>query len=95
MKVLPRRRPQWKHAFVGAAFAAVTTGSLKSVLDIYLRHSFWGSFIGGGLNLLLFLFWLFVSIQSFLAGAEIAAWLGRTQRRKGAHGEAISRAATK
>lgn len=95
MKVLPRRRPQWKHAFVGAAFAAVTTGSLKGVLDIYLRHSFWGSFIGGGLNLLLFLFWLFVSIQSFLAGAEIAAWLGRTQRRKGAHGEAISRAATK
>lgn len=95
MKVLPRRRPQWKHAFVGAAFAAVTTGSLKSVLDIYLRHSFWGSFIGGGLNLLLFLFWLFVSIQSFLAGAEIAAWLGRTQRRKDVHGGAISRAATK
>lgn len=95
MKVLPRRRPQWKYAFVGAAFAAVTTGSLKSVLDVYLRHTFWGSFIGGGLNLLLFLFWLFVSIQAFLAGAEIAAWLGRTKRRKETQREGISRAAIK
>ena len=77
MKVLPRRRPMWKHAFVGAAVAAITTGSLKGFLDFYFRHSMWGSFIGGGLNFLLFLFWLFVSIQAFLAGAEVAAWLGR------------------
>jgi membrane protein len=77
LKVLPRRRPLWKHAFVGAAVAAVTTGSLKGVLDFYFRHSMWGSFIGGGLNFLLFLFWLFVSIQAFLAGAEVAAWMGR------------------
>lgn len=77
LKVLPRRRPLWRHAFVGAAFAALTTGSLKGVLDFYFRHSMWGSFIGGGLNFLLFLFWLFVSIQAFLAGAELSAWLGR------------------
>ncbi len=95
MKVLPRRRPMWKHAFAGAAFAAITTGSLKGVLDIYFRHTLWGSFIGGGLNLLLFLFWLFVSIQSFLAGAEIAAWMGRSRRRKQAQREDISRAASK
>lgn len=84
MKVLPRRRPMWKYAFVGGAVAAITTGSLKGFLDFYFRHSLWGSFIGGGLNLLLFLFWLFVSIQAFLAGAEIAAWLGRREavRRK-------------
>jgi membrane protein len=77
LKVLPRRRPLWRHAFVGAAFAALTTASLKGILDFYFRHSMWGSFIGGGLNFLLFLFWLFVSIQAFLAGAEVAAWLGR------------------
>jgi uncharacterized BrkB/YihY/UPF0761 family membrane protein len=65
------------------------------VLDIYLRNTFWGSFIGSGLNLLLFLFWLFASIQAFLAGAEIAAWLGRTKRRKATQGEEISRAAIK
>lgn len=77
LKVLPRRRPLWRHAFVGAAFAALTTGSLKGILDFYFRHSMWGSFIGSGLNFLLFLFWLFVSIQGFLAGAEVAAWMGR------------------
>lgn len=80
MKVLPRRRPMWKHAFAGGGIAALITVSLKSVLDIYFRHSLWGNFIGQGLNLLLFLFWLFVSIQAFLAGAEIAAWLGRRAR---------------
>ncbi len=80
MKVLPRRRPKWKHAFVGGGIAALITVSLKGVLDFYFRHSLWSSFIGGGLNLLLFLFWLFVSIQAFLAGAEIAAWLGRRVR---------------
>lgn len=86
LKILPRRRPLWKHAFVGAAVAALTTGSLKGVLDIYFRHSMWGSFIGSGLNFLLLLFWLFVSIQAFLAGAEVAAWMGRraTIRKKAA-----------
>lgn len=77
MKVLPRRRPQWKYAFVGGGISALITVFLKGALDFYFRHSLWGSFIGGGLNLLLFLFWLFVSIQAFLAGAEVAAWLAR------------------
>ena len=86
LKVLPRRRPLWKHAFIGAAFAALITVSLKGVLNFYFQHSMWGSFIGGGLNFLLFLFWLFVSIQAFLAGAEVAAWRGRRAaiRRKAA-----------
>jgi uncharacterized BrkB/YihY/UPF0761 family membrane protein len=70
----------WKHAIAGGGIAALITVSLKSVLDVYFRHSLWGSFIGGGLNLLLFLFWLFVSIQAFLAGAEISAWMGRRLR---------------
>ena len=86
LKVLPRRRPLWRHAFVGAAVAALVAISLKSGLDLYFRHTMWGSFIGSGVNLLLFLFWLFVSIQAFLAGAEIAAYLGRRA--------AISRAAS-
>ena len=66
--------------------AAFATCSLKGVLDFYFRHSMWASFIGGGVNFLLFLFWLFVSIQAFLAGAEVAAWLGRRAaiRRKAA-----------
>lgn len=77
LKILPRRRPLWRHAVVGAAFGALAAVSLKGLLDFYLRHSPWASLIGSGLTLLLFLFWLFFSIQAFLAGAEIAAWLGR------------------
>ena len=76
---------------VGAAFAALVAVSLKGALDLYFRHTMWGSFIGGGLTFLLFLFWLFVSIQAFLAGAEIAASLGRIRRNQGA---GISRAAS-
>jgi len=82
LKILPRRRPMWRHAVVGAAFGALATASLKEFLDVYLRHSLWATIIGSGLTAVLFLLWLFLSIQAFLAGAEIAAWLGR--RRAGA-----------
>lgn len=77
LKVLPRRRPQWRHALLGGVFAALVAGSLKGVLEIYVRHTLWSSFIGGGLTFLLFLFWLLVSTQAFLAGAEVAAALTR------------------
>jgi membrane protein len=93
LKVLPRRRPLWRDALAGAAFAALVSISLKSGLDLYFRHTAWGSFIGGGVNFLLFLFWLFVSIQAFLAGAEIAAFLGR-RRVENAQRARISRAAS-
>ncbi|MFD0895485.1 YihY/virulence factor BrkB family protein [Luteolibacter ambystomatis] len=81
LKILPRRRPLWRHAFVGAAFGALAAVSLKGLLDLYLRHTLWASIIGSGLTVLLFLFWLFLSIQAFLAGAELSAWLGRRSGR--------------
>jgi len=95
LKVLPRRRPLWRHAMAGAAFAAVVAISLKGALDLYFRHSMWGSFIGGGVNFLLFLFWLSASIQAFLAGAEVAAWLSRRagRRKAAAQRAAVSRGA--
>lgn len=77
LKILARRRPKWRHALMGATFSAVIVGSLKTVLDLYLRNTLWASFIGSGLTLLVFLFWMFLSIQAFLAGAELAAWMGR------------------
>lgn len=77
LKILPRRRPKWRHALLGATFSAAIVGSLKTVLDLYLRKTLWASFIGSGLTLLVFLFWMFLSIQAFLAGAELAAWMGR------------------
>ncbi len=80
LKILPRRRPLWRHALAGAAFAALAAVTLKGGLDLYFRHTMWGTFIGGGVTFLLFLFWLFVSIQAFLAGAEIAAWMDRRRK---------------
>ena len=94
LKVLPRRRPLWRHAIAGAAFAALVAISLKGGLDLYFRHAAW-SFIGGGVNFLIFLFWLAASIQAFLAGAEVAAWFSRRAgRKKAAQRAAISRAAS-
>jgi membrane protein len=81
MKILPRRRPLWRHAWIGAGLAALVVVFLKGALDLYIQHSMWGSIIGGGLNFLLSLFWLFLSIQAFLGGAEVAAWLSQGKGR--------------
>ncbi|MCW1883610.1 YihY/virulence factor BrkB family protein [Luteolibacter flavescens] len=96
LKVLPRRRPLWRHALAGGAFAALVAVSLKGGLDLYFRHTAWGTFIGGGLNFLLLLFWLFASIQAFLAGAEVAAGFSRRagKRKRAAQRALISRAAS-
>lgn len=84
LKVLPRRRPGWRPAALGAILSALAVGSLKSGLDIYLRHSPLASIFGTGLTVLVFLFWLFLSIQAFLAGAEITAMFMRRREATGA-----------
>jgi len=93
LKILPRRRPLWRHALAGAAFAALVAISLKGGLDLYFRHTAWSTFIGGGLNFLIFLFWLAASIQAFLAGAEVAAWFSRRAGRRRAAQRAAQRVA--
>lgn len=77
LKVLPRRRPGWRAAGLGAVLSALAVGSLKGGLDFYLRHSPLASIFGTGLTVLVFLFWLFLSIQAFLAGAELTAMFMR------------------
>lgn len=95
LKILPRRRPLWRHALAGAAFAALVAISLKGGLDLYFRHTAWSSFVGGSVNFLIFLFWLAASIQAFLAGAEVAAWFSRRAgRKRAAQRAAMSRAAS-
>lgn len=94
LKLLPRRRPIWRHAFVGALFGAIAVGSLKSGLDLYTRHGLLASLYGTGLTVLIFFFWLFLSFQSFLAGAEIAAMLGRRRTRRRVVDEEVTQASS-
>jgi membrane protein len=75
LKVLPRRRPRWWHALLGALLAASSVSLLKGGLDFYLSHSPLASVFGTGLAVLVFLLWFFLSIQCFLAGAQVAAML--------------------
>lgn len=82
LKVLPRHRPNWGYALIGGAFGAVVVGSLNRVLEGFMRHTLWASFVGSGFTVLIFLFWLFFSIQAFLIGAELAAWLERRAKRR-------------
>ena len=76
LKVLPRRRPKWRHAWLGAAASALIVGSLKTGMEMYFRHSPLASVFGTGLAFLLFFFWLFLAIEAFLAGALLADLLG-------------------
>lgn len=76
LKLLPRRRPLWRHALPGAVLAAVAVGSLKSGLQFYLGYSVLASAFGAGVTVLVFFLWLLLSIQAFLGGALLSAMLG-------------------
>ena len=83
LRILPRRRPHWREALLGGLMSAVLVGSLKSGLDLYLRHSPLASIYGTGLTVLVFVLWLFLATQAFLAGAELSAMLVRRRHRGG------------
>ena len=79
LKLLPRRRPQWRFAAIGAMLAAVVVGSLKSGLQFYLGHSLIASAFGASVTVLVFFLWLLLSIQAFLGGALVAVMMGDTE----------------
>ena len=79
LKLLPRRRPQWRHALSGGLLAAVAVGSLKSGLQFYLGFSVLASAFGAGVTVLVFFLWLLLSIQAFLGGALFASMLGEKE----------------
>ena len=82
MKMLPRRRPTWFGALVGAVLAALVVGSLKSGLQLYLGRSLIASALGAGVTVLVVLLWFLLSIQAFLAGSLVAAMISEKRRSK-------------
>lgn len=82
MMLLPRRRPLWRHACIGALLTAVIVGSLKWGLQFYIVRSPIASAFGAGMTALVFFLWLLLSIQAFLAGALVAAMLSETRTRR-------------
>jgi len=82
LKVLPRKRPFWRHVWPGALFSGVLVSSLKWVLGSYLQRSFLASILGTGLTTLILLFWILLTIKAFLLGAEITAMLVQADEEK-------------
>lgn len=81
LKVLPRRRPGWRAVWPGAALGAVLVASFKWVIGVYLRYSPLATVMGTGLTILLFFFWIFLSVEAFLAGAEVTSVIEERRRR--------------
>jgi membrane protein len=75
LKVLPRKRPLWRHVWPGALVSGIMVSSLKWVFGSYLQKSFLASVLGTGLTTLILLFWILLSIKAFLLGAEITSML--------------------
>lgn len=91
MKVLPRRRPVWHAAFIGAAVSALLVASLKFGLEVYLRYAPGLSSIYGGAATVFVLFlWIYLAVISFIVGAEVTSIINlhgqkrRAARRKAA-----------
>lgn len=69
-KVLPDRRLQWRDVVVGAVVTAVLFTIGKTLIGWYLGSSAIGSSYGAAGGLIVFLLWVYYSVQVFLLGAE-------------------------
>ncbi len=78
LKVLPRKRPLWRHVWPGAVLSGLAVSSLKWILGSFLQRSFLASILGTGLTTLILLFWILLSIKAFLFGAEITSMLAES-----------------
>jgi membrane protein len=69
-KVLPDRRLEWRDVVIGAVVTAVLFTIGKTLIGWYLGSSAVASSYGAAGGLIVFLLWVYYSVQVFLLGAE-------------------------
>ena len=69
-KVLPDRQIQWRDVIVGAMVTAILFMIGKTLIGWYLGSTAIGSSYGAAGGLIVFLLWVYYSVQVFLLGAE-------------------------
>jgi len=69
-KVLPDRQIQWRDVIVGALVTAILFMIGKTLIGWYLGSTAIGSSYGAAGGLIVFLLWVYYSVQVFLLGAE-------------------------
>ena len=70
-KVLPDRHLTWRDVALGAVVTALLFTVGKSLIGWYIGSSAIGSTYGAAGSLIVFLLWVYYSVQIFLLGAEI------------------------
>ncbi len=88
-RLVPRRRPQWREAMIGALTFSLLWVAAKLLFVIYSTYAtVYGDLYGSLLEVILTLLWFYYSAALLLIGAEVAH---RLQQRA----QALSAAATK
>ncbi len=70
-RYLPKRKLPWKELVRGAVITAILFIFGKSIIDIYITDLIGPSFLGTAEAFVLFLLWVYYSVQIFLFGASI------------------------
>ena len=71
---VPHADVNWKGALIGAIFSALFLEAFKRLFSfIVLRFSNYGSVYGPLAGIIIFISWLYTSMQIFLLGAELAS----------------------
>lgn len=71
---VPHAKVNWKGALIGSALSSALTEAFKRLFSfIVLRFGNYGSVYGPLAGIIIFITWLYMSMQIFLLGAELAS----------------------
>ena len=90
-RALPHRTTRIAHIWPGALLAAILFEVAKAGFAIYLAHFARYQVVYGSLGgAIVLLFWVYISSNIFLLGAEVAAEYGHIRRGEPRHGHAFA-----
>lgn len=71
LRYLPARRPRWRHVWPGVLVGVVLFEIGKSLMAVYLTHSFIASAYGPSSSVVAVVVWIYYTAQIFLLGGEV------------------------